>query len=602
MLIDYANGQFLAIVTFEERHIPRHALWSWDADLRRWTTRDPLKAYPFAEGATPAAKRALDTWVAGTGNSLALSYATSASIDVPAPSGLAYDPYQLAGILYASQRADTLIGDKPGLGKTIQAIGLSNFSPTIKRVLVVPPAGGKVNWMREWEKWDCKGLTVGIARSKTKSEVVRDAAGNAVKDDKGKSKRRTWTEHDWPNTDVVVCNYEMLVTFSKQVRALTWDLLVCDEAQYLINKSILRSKQIFGCRANKKKNSESILPIAAKRRLFLSGTPMTTQPSDIWALCSECDPKGLGKNWKTFVYRYCEATSNGFGLDTSGASNLEELNDRLRTAFMVRRTKEAVLTQLPPKRRQLVPLPADGLSKFVEREETAAGRLRAALAEYEASIAPPVPEGATPEPEKPWRGLEIEMLERYGPLDSMSYIERAATLTKGEMLAFEEMSTVRMELAVAKIPMVVEHVTNALSTGEKIILFVVHKQVAELLKAAFPQCAYITGAVPGMKRQAEVDRFQNDPACNIAIGNITAMGTLYTMTASSWVIFAEMDWLPSSLEQAEDRAHRRGQTNSVLVQHLVVEGTMDARFVEVILQRQEILNQALDKPFFRPAA
>jgi hypothetical protein len=96
-------------------------------------------------------------------------------------------------------------------------------------------------------------------------------------------------------------------------------------------------------------------------------------------------------------------------------------------------------------------------------------------------------------------------------------------------------------------------------------------------------------------RQAAVEAFQNDPSCRLIIGSIGAMGVGLTLTASSHVIFAELDWTPANVTQAEDRAHRIGQLESVLVQHLVVKGSLDARMVELLIQKQEIADLALDE-------
>jgi SWI/SNF-related matrix-associated actin-dependent regulator 1 of chromatin subfamily A len=121
--------------------------------------------------------------------------------------------------------------------------------------------------------------------------------------------------------------------------------------------------------------------------------------------------------------------------------------------------------------------------------------------------------------------------------------------------------------------------------------------VIEGLRDAFaPQAALNYGGIPtGEKRQAEVDRFQKDPACRLFIGSVvTAEG--YTLTAASDVIFAELDWRPGKVSQSEDRAHRYGQKNSVLVQHLVLEGSLDAKIAKAIVAKQRVIEEAMDDP------
>lgn len=96
-------------------------------------------------------------------------------------------------------------------------------------------------------------------------------------------------------------------------------------------------------------------------------------------------------------------------------------------------------------------------------------------------------------------------------------------------------------------------------------------------------------------RQVAVDRFQGDPSCKIFLGSITAAGVGLTLTAAAHVVFCELTFVPAEITQAEDRAHRIGQTNNVLVQHLVFDGSLDCRMVEVLVSKQDIADRALDK-------
>ena len=91
-----------------------------------------------------------------------------------------------------------------------------------------------------------------------------------------------------------------------------------------------------------------------------------------------------------------------------------------------------------------------------------------------------------------------------------------------------------------------------------------------------------------------MDRFQNDPECKVFIGSIQASGVGITLTASSTVVFAELGWTPAEMSQAEDRCHRIGQLDSVLVQHLVIDGSLDARIAQTLVSKQNVLDRALD--------
>ncbi len=86
-----------------------------------------------------------------------------------------------------------------------------------------------------------------------------------------------------------------------------------------------------------------------------------------------------------------------------------------------------------------------------------------------------------------------------------------------------------------------------------------------------------------------------NPKMSLFVGSITAGGVGITLTAASHVIFAELDWVPGNVSQAEDRLHRIGQKDSVLVQHLVLEDSLDAHMAKVIVRKQEVIEKALDK-------
>ena len=92
-----------------------------------------------------------------------------------------------------------------------------------------------------------------------------------------------------------------------------------------------------------------------------------------------------------------------------------------------------------------------------------------------------------------------------------------------------------------------------------------------------------------------MDRFQNDESVRVFIGSIGAAGVGLTLTASSTVIFVELDWVPGNVSQAEDRCHRIGQHDNVVVYHLVLEESLDCRIAKTLVSKQEVIDKALDK-------
>ena len=253
-------------------------------------------------------RRALDT---------SASYATDADINVPAPPGLEYMPFQRAGIAYALQKRNVLIADEPGLGKTIQAVGLLNALPEEerRRVLIVVPAYLRLNWLSELRKW----LTY-----KTPIYLNGDITS--------------------PDDGIYILSYEgatkaVAKRGDKLIR--TFNVVVCDEAHYLKNPKAQRTRAIMQ-------------GISAQRWVFLTGTPVLNRPVELWPLLQKLDPNGLGSSWRNYVVRYCAAIKNRWGWDTSGASNTDELNKLLRSKCMIRRLKADVLKELPSKIRRRI--------------------------------------------------------------------------------------------------------------------------------------------------------------------------------------------------------------------------------------------------------
>jgi SNF2 family DNA or RNA helicase len=435
-----------------------------------------------------------------------------------------------------------LIGDEMGLGKSIEALGIVNAVPAITSVLIICPATPKLNWLKEARKWLVRPLTVGVANGA------------------------------FPATDVVIMNYEQLPKFRAAIDAREWHLLIGDEIHYCKNPKAQRTKLVLG--HWDKDPAKRVEPIKARRRVFMTGTPFLNRPIELWPLLRSLDPFGLGKNWRAFVTRYCAGHQTEYGWDVSGASNLPELQAKLRASIMIRRLKKDVLKELPAKRRQIVVIAPEGREAIaaVKRENAA--------------------EAAA---EKRLEALRVAVELSKASEDPADYRRAVEALEEAAKVAFEEISRVRHEVAVAKIPQLIEHLENCIENQGKVVTMVWHHDVANALKAHFGDASVmVTGETAQGSRMAEVDSFQTDPRKTLFIGSIKAAGVAITLTAASLVVFGELWVVPGDMTQAEDRVHRRGQNESVLVQHLVLDGSYDQRASEILVEKQANLDAALD--------
>lgn len=462
---------------------------------------------------------------------------------------------------------------------TVSALGFSNNLPKVRSMLVICLASHKIHWARAIEKWDMHDLSVGIA------------------------------EGDFfPDTEAVVINYDILHRHYDALRAGEWGVMICDEAHVLQNEQARRTLNVFGGRMKvypeqepddvdddgemvssafkRKKGSKKVwkkwLCIPAEREVFLTGTPIPNRVKNMWTIIKRCDPHGLGRNWDAFADRYCGAFETPHGKWDNGASNLPELNRLLKDRFMVRHLKNEVLKDLPPKVRQAVPLSGEGLQKKLQAEKDAVADL---IAAYEAQMGIHVDLDAE---------SLADLVMRAKP---QMFDDYAKTVDNdiGKDTPLNKLAIARAELALAKVPMAIEYISNLINQGLKVVVFAYHRQVIEALRDRWSNsCALIYGGTPTHKRQAEADRFQEDENCNPFIGQYTAAGTGYTLIAACHVVCVEMTWLPYELSQAEDRCHRIGQEDTVFVHHLIVEGSMDEGMLGKIVAKQLVIDEALN--------
>jgi SNF2 family DNA or RNA helicase len=535
--------------------------------VKKWWTKIPTNAVRLIEYADEETKQKLQEHVQELEDSRAAKVEDNEAFAevVPSPEDIDYFPFQKAGIEYALRRKNTFIGDQMGLGKTIQALGIINATPDAKRAIVICPASLRLNWAREAQRWLVKDWEILVIH---KNDELLDLPDDFFESDK---RIMVMINYDKLGGEK---NEESLGILLKQ----RWDFLIADEIHYCKSDKTLRSKAVLGVYARTGHLVYPGLVHSADKLVFLSGTPISNRPKELFPLLRALDPEDLGSSFMRFAFRYCSPYQTKWGWNFDGASKLDELQNRLRGRVLIRRLKEDVLKELPPKRRQIIELAPNGAQHLITKQAAAFLQHEEALEQLE---------------------LLEDMAEVMGDKDE--FLEATKRLESARKIAFEDMARERRELAVAKIPAVAEHVINILeSSDSKVLVFAHHHDVIGGLEEAFNKAQYthvtVTGKTSLKKRQRNVDAFQEDPSIRIFIGNIQAAGVGLTLTAADTVVFAEMDWVPANCLQAEDRAHRIGQENSVLVQYLVFDGSVDSKMAKTMVHKMKVIEQALDVP------
>lgn len=419
-------------------------------------------------------------------------------------------PFQKAGVEFietANGRA--IIADQMGLGKTVEALAYLQLHPDLRPAIIVVPASLKTNWKREANKW-----------LSTKKRIV---VLNGTKP----------YDLSLSPADIYIINWDILTYWTDELLAIKPAILIADEAHYAKNRKAKRSK---ACKKLANKIDQALL---------LTGTPVTNRPVELFSLLQMVDSAAWPRFWP-FAERYCGAYNDGWGWNFSGATNLDELHQKIKP-YVVRRVKSQVLKELPAKRRVPVPIPMSDQART----------------EYEFNLKE-----------------TIEILKQAERLSThhLARIEQLKQLTAG-----------------GKLPHAIKWISDFLDSGEKLIVFATHKFIiAELMAEFGDQAVKLTGDDSQKARQDAVDRFQNDDQIRLFVGNIQAAGVGITLTAASDVAFLEFAWTPGDHDQAEDRAHRIGQSGSVTCWYLVAEDTIDEDIVSLLEDKRQVVDRVTD--------
>lgn len=476
----------------------------------------------------------------------AASRAEDANIDIPRPAGLEFMPFQRAGVARALQLEGCLIADEMGLGKTVQAIAVANVLKA-RRILVGCPASLKKNWYNEIRKWQVQHLQVYMI-----SPGVHMPMGVRLPDG--------W----W------IVSWEIAQRYEQQLKTnADWDLVILDEIHKLKTTTAARTKFFVGGTEVVAGKKKIIPPIRGKRRLALTGTPIPNRPLELYAFLQWLSPKQFSSA-DAFRNHFC-------GPSGRGAVNLTKLQMVLRETVMVRRLKSQVLKDLPPKQRQVIALDVndgDHDSRRAIKEELDA------QARWEDGVAE----------------AEYAAHKAQAENNKDAYDKAMAVLKAANNIHFTQMSKVRHNTALAKVPYVIDHLRD-LDPHQKYIVFTHHTDVTERIYQAMKPygAVMMTQRTKVEDRQAIAHQFQDDPTIHWIILTIGVGGVGYTLTASWHVIFAEEDWVPGNISQAEDRAHRISQLNSVLIQHVVFDGSLDITMAQRVISKQSVIKKALDE-------
>lgn len=217
----------------------------------------------------------------------------------------------------------------------------------LDHILVVSPKSVLPNWQWEFKQW--------LVECQEQWEIATITAEKGLPEDAENSTAAAKT--------IWLINYDIVDKFKNELKAVSWDVIVCDEAHFLKNKNAIRTRALLGDFIVGKQQAS----LTAQRWWFLTGSPLLNNPSELYTLLKHLDPfcRIIPElyTYEAFAGRYSNERQAPWGTTYKGGRNLPEFRQRLKhirpdceTPLMIRRTKAQVLPDLPPKQHQLLPL------------------------------------------------------------------------------------------------------------------------------------------------------------------------------------------------------------------------------------------------------
>lgn len=340
--------------------------------------------------------------------------------------------------------------------------------------------------------------------------------------------------------DIFILNYEILKNWWEALKQLEPQSIILDEVHYLKNPEAQRT--IYA----------TLLCEGVPSVIGLSGTPLTNRPIELWPILRIIKPD-LFPSFQKYAWRYCKPTYTTWGWQYTGATNKEELHRILKKNVMIRRLKKNVLKELPAKQRQVVSFKLDSYREYKEAQNNFLKWLS------KQSL------------------VKAKRAKRSQALVKIGYLLRLTAQLKAKIVD--------------------QWIDDFLeeNEGSKLAAFTMHRTVIDRLREKYGKtCVIIDGSVPTNERPAIVRAFQNKPSVRLFVGNVRAAGVGLTLTAASNVVFLDLPWTPGELMQAEDRCHRIGQKEKVVVHYLTTLHTIEESLMKILQKKSEILDAILN--------
>lgn len=461
-----------------------------------------------------------------------------------------YYDHQITGIRTMMQMRNFLCADDMGLGKSLQAITVAAgdvIRGWAEKIIVIAPITLKGNWSDEFDKFSgIPHMILGQTIDPKNPERLKPLSPAKREEQLAEFEAMTGPR-------ALIVNYEQVNKHLASINRLQFDIAIFDEAHYLKNPKAQRTKACH--------------QIIAKRYFMLTGTPMLNQVNELWGILHLIDKIGYPKYW-SFMNRYC--VFGGFqDKQIIGVKNEKELQERLKSV-MIRRLKSEVL-DLPE------------VQYIVKRLD---------LSEKQRRLY-----------DKVESELEIPMANQADP----SEIENALT----KFLRLKQICGTTLQFLgeddSAKLDQAVQDAMEIIQQGHRVIVFTQFRDVQEAfasrLDDAMPETPIweLNGDVPQHERQPMVRDWGNHPKPGAIVCMLQVAGVGLNMTAARHIQFLDKLWVPGLNQQAIDRAHRIGasETQPVQVIEYRMKGTIETRVEQILTSKSKLFGVIVNEVDFK---
>ena len=457
----------------------------------------------------------------------------------PLPGGFVGElrPYQKAGYdwLHFLHEYDFggCLADDMGLGKTVQALAfllsLRECGHAQAADLIVVPRSLLVNWEREAHRF-------------TPSLRVLIHAGP----------QRAKSPEVFEEYDLVITTYGLVLRDLEVLKNYHFHYVVLDESQAVKNPVT--------------KTARAVRRLQSDHRLALTGTPVQNSSLELWSLFAFLNPGLLG-SLEYFKREFASPIERQQDEETA------EFLQKLVYPFILRRTKEQVAPELPPRTERVL---------FCDMEPAQRRLYERWRDHYRALLLGMIEEDI---------GADVRMKILEGLL-RLRQIAIHPLLVDGDYRGKS-----------AKFELLVELLETLRSEGHKVLLFSQFVEALKLVRRELDRqqvpYAYLDGRT--RKRQEQVDRFQNDPSIPFFLISLKAGGLGLNLTAADYVIHLDPWWNPAVEAQAADRTHRIGQDKPVFIYRLITRDTVEEKILQLQERKRHLVNQLIttDKSFFK---